>query len=370
MPGADPARDLHYMHVALELARRGLGGVWPNPAVGCVIAREHIVGRGWTQSGGRPHAETEALARAGGLARGATAYVTLEPCAHHGQTPPCSDALIKAGIARLVAPIADPDPRVAGRGFAKLRDAGITVDVGPCAVEAAALNAGFILRTTANRPLVTIKIATSLDGRIATHSGESRWITGEAARAFGHLLRAEHDAVLIGSTTAILDDAELTCRLPGLENASPVRVVADGRLRLPLTAKLVRTARRHPTWICTRPDADPVRQQAYRDAGVEILEIEPAADGLLDGTKMLAALAQRGITRLLVEGGSVMIAALVAQGFADRIAWFRAPKLIGGDGLAAVAPLGLANLAASPAFIRESARCFGDDLLETYRRRA
>ncbi len=369
-PAADLQRDLHFMRVALALARRGLGNTWPNPAVGCVIARDHIIARGWTQPGGRPHAETEALARAGTRANGATAYVILEPCAHHGQTPPCAEALIAAGIARVVSPISDPDPRVSGRGFDMLRKAGITVETGLCADEAITLNAGFISRITRNHPLVTLKLATTLDGRIATHSGESKWITGEPARAYGHLLRAEHDAVMVGSTTAIQDDAELTCRLPGLEKSSPVRIVADGRLRLPLTAKLVRTAKQIPTWICTRPDADPARKQAYRDAGVVIIEIAPAADGLLDSSKMLSALAERGITRLLVEGGSVLSAGLIGQGFADRLAWFRAAKLIGGDGLAAVAALGLVNLTASPAYIRESVRPLGDDLLETYRRKS
>ncbi len=365
---ADTARDTHFMAVALNLARRGLGNAWPNPAVGCVIADTHIIARGWTKPGGRPHAETEALTRAGNAAKGATAYVTLEPCAHQGQTPPCTDALIEAGIARVVAPLADPDPRVAGRGFQQLRDAGVSVEIGLCTDEAATLNAGFISRVTQQRPLITLKLATTLDGRIATHGGESKWITGEAARAYGHLMRAEHDAVLIGSTTAIQDDAELSCRLPGLRAASPVRIVADGRLRLPLTAKLVRTAKQIPTWICTRPDADAARMQAYRDAGVEIIAIAPAADGLLDSGKMLAALAARGVTRLLVEGGSVLSATLIGQGYADRLAWFRSAKLIGADGLAAIAPLGLAALAASPSFTRESVRPLGDDLLETYRR--
>ncbi len=228
------------------------------------------------------------------------------------------------------------------------------------------LNAGFITRVTQNRPMVTIKLATTLDGRIATHGGESKWITGEAGRAYGHLKRAEHDAILVGSTTAIQDDAELTCRLPGLEKSSPVRIVADGRLRLPLTAKLVRSAKQTPTWICTRPDADANRKQAFRDAGVEIIDTPAAADGLLDSTKLLAALAARGITRLLVEGGSVLSASLIAHGHADRLAWFRAATLIGADGLAAIAPLGLATPKAAPTFIRESVRPLGDDILEIY----
>ena len=199
--------DLAHMRAALALARRGLGNTWPNPAVGCVIVNEgRVVGRGWTQRGGRPHAETEALARAGSAATGATAYVTLEPCSHHGKTPPCAEALIGARIARVVAAVEDPDPRVSGAGIARLRDAGVEVETGLCAEEAAELNAGFFCRVTHGRPLVTLKLATSLDGRIATANGESRWITGPAARERAHLLRATHDAVLVGTGTAFADD--------------------------------------------------------------------------------------------------------------------------------------------------------------------
>src|SRR5262245_54706539 len=216
--------DLEHMGAALSLAARNLGQTWPNPAVGCVIvdASGHVVGRGFTQRGGRPHAETEALKVAGGRARGGTAYVTLEPCAHHGKTPPCADALVAAGIARCVAAIEDPDPRVSGSGLATLRAAGISVDTGVLAERAKDLNIGFLTRIRAGRPFVALKLATSLDGRIATRSGESRWITGEAARAFGHLLRATHDAIAVGSGTVLTDDPELTCRLEGLEDRSPV----------------------------------------------------------------------------------------------------------------------------------------------------
>ena len=358
------------METALNLARRGLGETWPNPAVGCVIVGDHIIARGWTRSGGRPHAETEALARADSAAKGATAYVTLEPCAHQGKTAPCADALIAAGIARVVAPISDPDPRVAGRGFEKLRQAGIAVDIGLCAEQALLLNAGFISRIVHNIPLVTVKIASTLDGKIATASGESQWITGDAARAFGHFLRAEHDAIMIGGTTAIMDDPELTCRLPGLAQASPVRVIVDGRMRLPLTSKLVQSARAHPVWLLTRPDGDPVRKQAYRDAGVEVIEIIPGANGVLNCTAILNALSERGVTRLLIEGGSVLVASMVQANAVDHIVWFRAPKLIGNDGLAAIGPLGLNHLAQSPVYLRESIRQLGHDVVETYRRQA
>ena len=235
--------EISHMHAALTLARRGLGDVWPNPAVGCVLVNgRRVVGRGWTQFGGRPHAETEALRRAGPVSRGATAYISLEPCDHHGETAPCTEALISSGISRAVIAIEDPDTRVCGRGEARLRAAGIAVDMGVCRAAAAEVNAGFLLRVTEGRPLVTLKVATTLDGRIATGSGDSRWITGDAARIVAHRLRAEHDAVIVGSNTALADDPELTCRLPGMERRSPVRIVLDGRLRVPSTAKLVRTA--------------------------------------------------------------------------------------------------------------------------------
>src|SRR5688572_19319773 len=241
--------DLEHMAAALSLAARNLGQVWPNPAVGCVIVDQvgHVVGRGFTQRGGRPHAETEALKMAGDRAKGSTAYVTLEPCSHHGKTPPCAEALVAAGVKRCVAAIEDPDPRVSGRGLATLRDAGIAVETGVLADRARDLNAGFLTRVTKGRPLVALKLATSLDGRIATRAGESRWITGEEARAYGHRLRATHDAIAVGSGTVLADDPELTCRIPGLEHRSPVRLVFDRRGRIPVTAKVLTEV--PPTWI-------------------------------------------------------------------------------------------------------------------------
>ena len=263
--------------------------MWPNPAVGCVIVRDdRVVGRGWTQPGGRPHAETEALARAGAAAEGATAYVTLEPCCHWGRTPPCADALIAAGVARVVVAVEDPDPRVAGGGIARLRAAGIAVEAGLGAAEAAEINAGFFLRVRHGRPLVTLKLATSLDGRIATPIGESRWITGPAARERAHLLRATHDAILVGTGTVIADDPQLTCRLPGLADHSPVRVALDRQLRIPLEAHLIAEARQVPTWVVTLTSADPARQQALRDAGVIVIAAEPDAAGHIDLARALA----------------------------------------------------------------------------------
>ena len=355
------------MTAALGLAARELGDVWPNPAVGCILVKEgRVRGRGWTQPGGRPHAETEALRRAGEGAQGAVAYVTLEPCAHHGETPPCAEALAAAGIARAVIALKDPDPRVQGSGLSVLRDAGIDVVTGVCADEAEELNAGFLMRVTRARPLVTLKCATTLDGRIATRRGMSRWITGEAARARAHSLRARHDAVMIGIGTALADDPELTCRLPGLEHRSPVRVVVDSRLRLALTSKLVQSAPEVPTWAITLADVDRERRRAYLDRGVELIEVDADGEGSLDLGAALQALGARGLTRILVEGGGRLTAALFRARVVDRLAWFRAPAVIGGDGVPAAAAFGIDELAQAPVFRRLSVIEVGDDLLETY----
>lgn len=341
------------MAAALGLAARGLGRVWPNPAVGCVLARgDRVVGRGWTQPGGRPHAETEALRRAGAAARGATAYVSLEPCAHHGRTPPCAEALIAAGVARVVLAARDPDPRTNGKGAERLRAAGLEVAEGVLEDEARELNAGFESRVLRGRPLVTLKLATTLDARIATAAGESKWITTEAARRRAHLLRAQHDAVMVGAGTAAADDPELTCRLPGFAGrGGPVRIVAG---RLSPASKLARSARETPVWRLAR-DEDP----DLKALGVEAVSAPDLAAGL-------QALGARGLTRLLVEGGRALATALLAQGLVDRLCWFRAPALIGGDGLAAFDALGVARLAEMKRFRRLSAEPVGDDLLETY----
>ncbi len=363
--------DLRYMRAALALAGRGLGNVWPNPAVGCVLVKEgRVVGRGWTQPGGRPHGETEALARAGEGARGAIAYVSLEPCCHWGKTPPCTDALIAAGVGRVVVPIDDPDPRVSGRGIARLRDVGIEVVSGVCAAEAAELNAGFFMRIRAGRPIVTLKLATTLDGRIATHDGASQWITGAVARDRAHLLRASHDAVMVGSSTVIRDDPLLTCRLPGLASRSPVRIVVDRRLRVPLTARLVAEARSVPTWFITLRGGDAARREAFLSCGVDLIEVDPSADHAVDIGAALRELGQRGLTRILVEGGATLAAALLRVGAVDRLAWFHAPTLLGGDAIPAIAPLEIAELPTAPRFERTGLEHVGEDVLETLRRPA
>ncbi len=354
------------MHHALALAERALGRAAPNPAVGCVIVSPDgiILGRGWTAPGGRPHAETQALAQAGAAARGATAYVTLEPCAHHGETPPCAAALIEAGVARVVAAVDDPDPRVSGKGFAMLREAGIAVAVGIGAKEAAEQNAGFFKHIHQRRPLVTLKIAQSIDGRTAAASGESKWITGEEARLYGHLLRARHDAILIGSGTALTDDPELTCRLPGLEDRSPLRVVLDSHLKLTEWSKLAQSASETPTMVfTTAPGGGPLVA-----CGIEVVRVARDVRGRPDLEAVLRDLAMRGITRLLVEGGATVIASFLDRYLADRLEIFRAPVLLGEAGHGAIDALAALTLGEAPRFRPTGRRSLGSDVLESFAR--
>ena len=356
------------MRHALALAARGLGRVWPNPAVGCVLVQgDRVVGRGWTRPGGRPHAETEALGRAGAAARGATAYVTLEPCAHHGQTPPCAAALVAAGVARVVTAIGDPDPRVSGRGHAMLRAAGIEVVEGVAAAEARALQAGFLARITLGRPMLTLKLAASLDGRIATASGESRWITGAGARARVHAMRARHDAVLVGGGTARADDPELTVRGLGI-GWQPVRIVATAGLDLPTGGRLGRGAGAVPLWLLHAPAAPAQRRDAWAAAGARLIEVPEAAGGGLDPAAMLAALGSAGLTRVLCEGGGQLAAALLRAGLVDRLVRFSGGLALGAEGRAALGPLGLARLADAPRFRLVAVEDAGGDVLEHWER--
>jgi diaminohydroxyphosphoribosylaminopyrimidine deaminase/5-amino-6-(5-phosphoribosylamino)uracil reductase len=360
--------DLHHMRAALALARRGLGRCWPNPAVGCVVVKDgRVVGRATTAPGGRPHAETQALAMAGEAARGATVYVTLEPCCHHGATPPCTDALIAAGVARVVVATVDQDRRVSGAGLAQLRAAGIIVEDGLLSTEACDVAAGFFSRVVHHRPLVTLKLASTLDGRIATRSGQSQWITGEPARRMGHALRGQNDAVMVGVGTVLADNPELTCRIPGYKDIPTVRVVADSHLRTNLMSRLVATARTTPTWILTRDGADRARRAAMESAGVVLIDVKAAEPGV-DLAGSMTALAERGITRLLVEGGASLAAALLRAKLVDRIAWFHAPSVMGGDGWPAARPFGVDALVDMPKFERVSSTAVGDDLFTEYRR--
>jgi diaminohydroxyphosphoribosylaminopyrimidine deaminase/5-amino-6-(5-phosphoribosylamino)uracil reductase len=345
---------------ALRLAARGLGNVWPNPAVGCVIVRDGvIVGRGWTQPGGRPHAEVRALQQAGPRAEGATAYVTLEPCAHHGHTPPCASALIAAGVARVVTALTDPDPRVSGRGHAMLRTAGIAVTEGVLKAEATRLNAGFLKRVTRGLPFVTLKLAASLDGRTATATGESRWITGPEARRKVHALRLSHDAVMVGSGTALADDPDLSVRDLGAAR-QPVRIVLDRLLRHAPDSRLGRSARQGPVWLLHGPGAPAPARAAWLATGAELIETTETG-GRLDLSAALQALAARGLTRILSEGGSTLAAGLVKAGLVDDLALFSGAVLIGSEGHPALGPLALAALPEAPRPILMASEALGSD---------
>ncbi len=345
---------------ALRLAARGLGNTWPNPAVGCVIVKDGIiVGRGWTQPGGRPHAEVRALEQAGPCAQGATVYVTLEPCAHHGQTPPCADALIAANPARVVTALTDPDPRVAGKGHALLRAAGVGVTEGVLTAEATRLNAGFLKRVTQGLPHLTLKLAATLDGRTATASGESRWITGPHSRRKVHALRLAHDAVMVGSGTALADDPDLTVRDLGAIR-QPVRVLLDRTLKHCPDSRLGRTAKDHPVWLLHGPSAlDPARA-AWAATGATLIET-PETVGHLDLTAALRTLAAKGLTRILSEGGSTIAAALIRARLVDDLALFTAGALIGADGTPTLAPLGLHALADAPRLTLRETQTLGLD---------
>ena len=358
-----PDEDRRHMAHALALARRGLGRVWPNPSVGCVIVRDgRVIGRARTADGGRPHAETEALAMAGDGARGATAYVTLEPCAHQGRTPPCAGALVSAGIARAVVGAGDPDPKVNGKGLAILRSAGIDVTAGVLDDEARALNTGFLSRVTRGRPHLTLKLALSLDGRIATASGESRWITGPAARRAVHALRASHDAVLVGGGTARADDPTLTVRDLGADR-QPVRIVASRTLNLPWPARLAATIGQSPVWIAHGDGQEngPAAER-WLAAGARLIPV-PVTGGHLDAAALLARLGSLGLTRVLCEGGGSLAASLLSAGLADELVVFSAGLAIGAEGQPGIGALGLSSLGDARRFRMAEVRPVGPDVM-------
>lgn len=355
-------KDQRFMKVALEMARRGLGRVAPNPSVGCVIVKNGvIIGRGRTADGGRPHAETLALAQAGAEAKGACAYVTLEPCAHTGQTPPCAAALIDAGVKRVVIGASDPDPRVNGRGLSMLRDSEVEVIEGVLSAECAAMNAGFFLKVKENRPLVTLKMAATLDGKIATQTGESRWITGDLARNHGHWLRSQHDAILVGAGTVAKDNPTLTTRISGLEHR-PVRVVLDGELVISATSNLVTTASpENPLWVFHKPSA--AGRPVFSKSGIRMFGIDPH-----DLRAVLAQLAQEGIPRLLVEGGGAVHASFIRMGLFDSLYLYRAASIIGSEGVSMVGSLDVHALSGRLDLKRQEIRLLGEDTLEIYNR--
>ena len=361
--GAAADADARYMALALSLGRRGMGRVWPNPAVGCVVVKQgQIIGRGWTQDGGRPHAETMALAQAGPQAKGADVYVTLEPCAHTGKTPPCCDALIAAGVARVVCAMTDPDPRVAGQGLARLKAAGIRVENGVMQAQAGRDHQGFLSRITQSRPMVTLKLATSLDGRIATASGESQWITGPQARRTTHAMRARHDAVLVGAGTARADLPSLTVRNMGATK-QPIRVVMSRDLNLPQNGPLFETATETPVWLLHGSHPDKGAAEAWKNAGATLL---PVPD--LTATAALKALAKAGLTRVFCEGGAGLAASLLAEDKVDQLVVFHAGLMLGADGLPAVQALPDAALADIGRFALTQTNQIGPDTVQIWNR--
>ena len=365
------AADARFMQLALTLGRRGQGRTWPNPAVGAVVVKDGvIVGRGWTQPGGRPHAEPEALKLAGEAARGATLYATLEPCSHFGKSPPCADAIIAAGVARVVSAIEDPNPEVAGQGHAKLRAAGIKVDIGLGAAEAARDHAGHFRRVREKRPHVILKLAVSSDDKIGAAGHKPVAISGDVAKARVHLLRAQCDAILVGIGTVLADDPLLTCRLPGMEVRSPVRVVLDRALRIPGSSKLVHSARETPLWVMTSNLSEAPAAMKLGAAGAQVIRVAtttapPPGLGL---KAVLHALAERGITRLLVEGGARVASSFVAAGLVDEVWLLRGANPVGTDGVPALDALPLSVLSGSPMFKRRASESLQQDTLTIYER--
>ena len=356
-------QDKDFMAAALRLARRGLGRVWPNPAVGCVLVNDRcIIGSGWTGHGGRPHAEFEALKMASGAVLGATAYITLEPCAHEGETPSCARLLAQAGVKRVIFAAPDPDPRTNGAGAEILRLAGIEVVSGLLEDEARVLNKGFFLKETLGRPLVALKLATSKDGKIAEKEGKETRITGKQAREHSHHLRATHDAILVGIGTVLADDPDLTCRLPGLEEASPVRIILDTNLRLPMESRLVASAKEVPVWVVTEETEIP---PAYKEKGVEILPL----NNIKNIKQVIEKITQKGITRLLVEGGAGINASFLESGLVDRVFWFTAPHLaIGAGGVPAFRDMDIARPEDLPGFKKDREQELGQDIVEIFER--
>jgi len=359
--------DIRWMKTALSLGRRGMGRTWPNPAVGCVIVKDgRVLGRGFTQTGGRPHAETMALAQAGPEANGAVAYVTLEPCAHHGQTPPCARALIAAKIKRVVSAMEDPDPRVAGKGHALLRAANIEVDIGCLGDLAAEDHAGFLLRTGQGRPFVTLKLASSLDGRIATSRGESQWITGPEARRLGQYLRATHDAVMVGAGTARADDPLLTVRDLRVER-QPVRVICDTNLSVRPDSRLAQSIDTAPLWLCHDAGVPDRMSNIWRDTDAKLIGCARAPRGL-DLADVLSRLASAGLTRIYCEGGGQLAASLLALDMVDQLVMFSAGLALGASGVASVGDLPAQALADFSRFRLGHTREIGGDTVSFWRK--
>lgn len=336
MSGAGPDEDERYMAAAIALGTRELGRTWPNPAVGALVVKDGaIVGRGWTKAGGRPHAERVALAEAGEAARGATLYVSLEPCSHHGRTPPCADAIAEAGIARVVSAMEDPNPLVGGQGHSRLRAAGIEVRDKVLRREAERVHVGHIFRVVQHRPHVTLKLAVSSDGKAAFAGRRPAPITGEAARELVHRMRARSDAIAAGIGTVMADDPLLTCRLPGMENRSPVRVIFDPELMVPLTSQMVHSARAVPVWLVATEGASRDTERTLAPHGIDVVRARAGKRGV-DVGDALRALHERGITRLMVEGGPMLAASFLEAGLVDQAVIFQSPDPLGADAIDAL----------------------------------
>lgn len=363
------------MALALRLSKRNLGRCWPNPCVGAVIVADGrekvIVGEGCTGSGGRPHGERVALGQAGEKARGATLYVTLEPCSHHGKTPPCTEAIIAAGIKRVMYALKDPDPRVAGSGIAALEAAGIEVDHTSETMRKA-VNRGaraHIKRVLTGRPFVQLKLAVGSDGRMKPGTGAPVWVTGEQARARGHLLRARADAILVGKGTVLADNPSLTCRLPGLEDRSPVRILLDSKLATPTSAKLVETAKETPVWIFAKPPVGPFRRKILETRGTRIFQVaEDDKTGHVGLEEVLECLGQEGITRLLVEGGPHVARSFLDADLVDEIYLFAGHGAAGPDGIDPLAGLGLEHITNNPIWIKAAEQSLGEDRMTVFRK--
>jgi diaminohydroxyphosphoribosylaminopyrimidine deaminase/5-amino-6-(5-phosphoribosylamino)uracil reductase len=363
------ASDEDHMAQALLLARRGLGLTWPCPSVGAIVVAPsgEIAGRGWTAPGGRPHAEALALERAGDSAKGGTIYLTLEPCAHEGRGPACADAIAASGIARAVIAIRDPDQRTAGQGIARIKAAGVEVREGVHAAEAEEVALGHLLRVTRSRPAVTLKLAVGADGLMPQGDGAPVWITGPDARAHGHLLRARHDAILVGRGTILADNPTLTCRLPGMSCRSPVRIVLDRRLRTPPEARLF-DEMMVPVWLVCAADEEHPDTDALQDRGAEIVPVAVGADGMLAIGDALEVLANRGITRVLVEGGPSVARAFLDADLIDEVVIYQGSRAVGETGLTPFAGHGLERLAKNGAFVQVASRFIGPDRMTQLRR--
>jgi diaminohydroxyphosphoribosylaminopyrimidine deaminase/5-amino-6-(5-phosphoribosylamino)uracil reductase len=365
---ADDKADERYMRLALALGRRGLGQTAPNPAVGAVIVKDGVIlGRGWTQAGGRPHAETQALKRAGKAAEGATLYATLEPCSHKGRTPPCADAIVRAGIARVVSALVDPNPEVAGAGHFRMAEKGIQVEVGLCADEAKRMHAGHIRRVTEGRPNVLLKLAVSVDGKAGLPGRRPIAITGEAARERVFQMRAENDAILVGIGTVLADDPSLTCRLPGMFERSPTRIVLDAGLKVPLASQVIATVRDTPSWVFAARSASAMGQEILEQRGAQVFRVDDD-NGRLDLGAVLKVLAEEGITRLMVEGGPRVATSFIETDLVDEVALFRSPKELGAGAIDVLDSMSLDALTQSPRLRALTSAAFGDDRLDLFER--